>query len=243
VRRLDSLVFRIIARRRRSGEDRGDLLAMLLQAQDDDGSRMSDRQVRDEAMTIILAGHETTALGLAWGWYLLATHPDAEAALHDELGSVLDGRPPTLADLPKLRYTDMVVREVLRLYPPAVAFGRETSQAVDIGGYQLPPQTNVLVTPWVVHRDPRWFDEPERFKPERWADGLSERIPRFAYFPFSGGPRLCIGQQFALMEGVLLVAAIAQKFRLVVEPDAQVQPDPALTLRFKAGLPMRVQRR
>ncbi len=236
-------MFRIIEQRRESGEDRGDLLAMLMQAQDDDGSRMSDRQIRDEAMTIILAGHETTALGLAWAWYLLATHPEVEAELHEEIRTVLDGRAPTLADLPNLRYTDMVVREALRLYPPAVEFGRETIQAVEIGGYQLPPRTNVMVSPWVVHRDPRWFDEPEQFKPQRWANGLTERIPRFAYFPFSGGPRLCIGQQFAIMEAVLLVAAIAQKFRLVLELGTQVQPDPALTLRFKGGLPMRVEHR
>jgi cytochrome P450 len=240
VKRLDRIVFLILNERRQSGEDRGDLLGMLLSAQDDDGSRMTDRQVRDEAMTIMLAGHETTALTLSWLWVLLATHPSAEAALHEELKTVLDGRPPTVDDLPRLKYTDMVVREALRLYPPTIELGRETIQEVEIGGYRLPSATNVMFTPWVVHRDQRWFDDPDSFQPERWANGLAQGLPRFAYFPFSGGPRLCIGQSFALMEAVLLVAAIAQRFRLVLEPQTKVQPDPALTLRIKGGLPMRV---
>jgi cytochrome P450 len=251
VRRLDRIVYRVIQQRRSAGDDRGDLLAMLLRAQDADGSLMTDRQVRDEAMTIVVAGHETTALALAWTWYLLATHPEAEAVLHHELHTVLHGQPPTLADLPRLRYTDMVVRETLRLYPPSVELGRETIAPVEIGGYLLPPGTNVLFSPWVVHRDPRWFPEPDRFRPERWADApgpdadgsLAQRLPRFAYFPFGGGPRLCIGQQFALMEAVLLVAAIAQHYRLVLEPGTRVQPDPSLTLRFKGGLPMLLERR
>jgi cytochrome P450 len=157
------------------------------------------------------------------------------------LMSVLGDRPPSVEDLPKLTYTDMVVREALRLYPPTVELGRETLEVVEIGGHRLPPGTNVMFTPYTVHRDPRWFDDPDSFRPERWADGLAQRIPRFAYFPFGGGPRLCIGQQFALMEAVLLVADIARQYRLVLEPSTQVRPDPALTLRIKHGLPMRVE--
>ena len=241
VKRLDRIVFRILQQRRQAGEDRGDLLAMLLDAQDEDGSRMTARQVRDEAITLVLAGHETTALTLSWLWMLLARHPEVESRLHLELLGVLGDRPPSVEDLPKLTYTDMVVREALRLYPPTVELGRETLEVVEIGGYRLPPGTNVMFTPYTVQRDPRWFDDPDSFRPERWADGLAQRIPRFAYFPFGGGPRLCIGQQFALMEAVLLVADIARQYRLVLEPSTQVRPDPALTLRIKHGLPMRVE--
>ncbi len=240
VKRLDRIVFRMVQQRRLAGDDRGDLLSMLLQALDEDGTRMSDRQVRDEAMTLMLAGHETTALTLSWLWALLARHPDVESRLHQELATVLGDRPPSIEDLPALRYTEMVVREALRLYPPTVALGRETIQEVQIGDYRLPPHTNVMFTPFTVHRDPRWYEDPDAFRPERWADGLAQRIPRFAYFPFSGGPRLCIGQQFALMEAVLMVADIARRYRLVMAPGTEVKADPALTLRIKGGLPMRV---
>lgn len=153
----------------------------------------------------------------------------------------LEGRPPAVEDLPKLSYTDMAVREVLRLYPPTVELRRETIQEVEIDGHRLPPGTNVMFTPYTVHRDPRWFGDPDSFRPERWADGLAHRIPRFASFPFSGGPRVCIGQPFALMEAVLIVANIARQYRLVMQPNTEVRPDPALTLRIKGGLPMRAE--
>jgi cytochrome P450 len=243
VKRLDRIVFGIVGERRQTGEDRGDLLAMLLGAQDEDGSRMTDQQVRDEAMTIVLAGHETSALALSWLWFLLATHPEQESALHEELDRVLGQRPPRLEDIPQLEYTEMAVREALRLYPPALEFGRETIQEVEIGGFRLPPATNVMFLPYIVQRDPRWFEDPDSFRPERWADGLAQRLARFAYFPFSGGPRICIGQSFAMMEAVLLAAAIAQRFRLVLDPGTQVRADPALTLRIKGGLPMRIEAR
>ena len=245
VARLDRIVFGLIAERRASGEDRGDLLSLLMGAQDEDGSRMTDRQLRDEAMTLILAGHETTALALAWSWYLLATYPEVDGRLHQEVRSVLGDRAPTLDDLPRLPYVDMLLKEALRLYPPAIEFGRETRQACEVAGYELPAGTNIVVTPWVVQRDPRWFDEPDRFWPERWSDGLAQRLPRFAYFPFGGGPRLCIGQSFALMEAALVLATVAQRYRLVLDSDTRAEPviEPRLTMRLKYGLPMRVQRR
>jgi cytochrome P450 len=214
---------------------------MLLDAQDEDGNRMSDRQVRDEVMTLILAGHETTALMLSWLWMLVARYPEVESQLHRELLAVLGDRSPTLEDLPRLTYTEMVVREALRLYPPTVELGRETVQEVEIGGYRLPAGTNVMFTPYTVHRDARWFDDPDAFRPERWADRLAQRIPRFAYFPFGGGPRVCLGQQFALIEAVLVVADIARQYRLILEANTEVRPDPTLTLRLKNGLPMRVE--
>jgi cytochrome P450 len=241
VTRLDAIVFGIVQQRRETDDHRADLLSMLLDAQDEDGNRMSDRQVRDEVMTLILAGHETTALMLSWLWMLVARYPEVESQLHRELLAVLGDRSPTLEDLPRLTYTEMVVREALRLYPPTVELGRETVQEVEIGGYRLPAGTNVMFTPYTVHRDARWFDDPDAFRPERWADRLAQRIPRFAYFPFGGGPRVCLGQQFALIEAVLVVADIARQYRLILEANTEVRPDPALTLRLKNGLPMRVE--
>jgi cytochrome P450 len=243
VKRLDRIVYRIVDERRRAGDDRGDLLAMLLAVRDDDGSRMTDRQVRDEAMTIMLAGHETTAAALGWTFFLLAMHQDIQAQVFRQLDEVLHGRPPTLEDLPNLPLVDQVVRESLRLYPPAIEFGRESIQPVEIGGYALPVGTNVLVTPWVVHRDARWFDAPDEFRPQRWADGLAQRLARFAYFPFSGGPRLCIGQAFAMLETTLATATLIQRFRVELQPEARVEPLPTLSLRFKRGLPVRLLQR
>ena len=244
IRRLDEVVYRMIAARRRSAEDRGDLLSILLHAQDaDDGSRMTARQVRDEVMTLLLAGHETTAVALSWTWYLLSEHPEVDARLADELRSVLGGRPPAVVDLPKLTYTEMIVNESMRLYPPAYGIAREASNSSEVDGYSIPPGLIVIMPTWVVHRDRRWFAEPEAFRPERWADGLASRLPRFAYFPFGGGPRQCIGNAFALMESALLLAAIAQRFRLTLEPGQRVTPTPYVTLRPEPGLRMRLERR
>ena len=241
VRKLDAVVFRMIAARREHPVDRGDLLSILLQAQDaDDGSRMTDQQVRDEVMTLFLAGHETTAVALAWAWYLLAQHPEADARLADELRAVLGGRPPAVADLPALRYADMVITESMRLYPAAYALGRQALRPTEVGGHAFAP-TDVLIVPtWAVHRDPRWFDEPEAFRPERWDGDLARRLPRFAYFPFGGGPRQCIGNAFAQMEAVLLLAAIAQRFRLELVPGQQIRPTPYVTLRPEPGMRMRL---
>jgi cytochrome P450 len=244
IRELDRVVHRMIADRRRSPEDRGDLLSILLQAQDaDDGSRMSDRQVRDEVMTLFLAGHETTAVALSWTWYLLAQHPDVDLRLADELGTALDGRPPAVADLPALRYTEMVVMESLRLYPPAYGIGREAARPTEAAGHPVPAGGVVIMPTWVVQRDARWFDEPEAFRPERWADDAIRRLPRFAYFPFGGGPRQCIGNTFAMMEATLILAAIAQRFRLALIPGQRVTPTPYITLRPEPGLRMRLERR
>ena len=239
VARLDRIVYGIIAARRASGEDRGDLLSILLAARDaDDGSHMTDRQVRDEIMTLFLAGHETTAVSLSWTWYLLAQHPDVEKHLAAELESVLGGRQPAVADLPRLRYTDMVVTESMRLYPPAFMLTRRVAEPFDVGGHRIAPETTLVMSQWVVQRDGRWFEAPEAFRPERWETDLAKRLPRYAYFPFGGGPRLCIGNTFALMEATLLLATIAQRFRFTLAPRAAVTPMLSVTLRPAHGIPM-----
>jgi cytochrome P450 len=244
VRRLDEVVYRMIAARRRTGEDRGDLLSILLNAQDaDDGGRMTPQQVRDEVMTLFMAGHETTAVALSWTWYLLAQHPEVDARLGDELRAVLGERAPTVADLPRLTYAEMIVSESMRLYPPAYAIGRQADRPSEVSGHLLAPGVIVILPAWVVHRDRRWFEEPEAFRPERWAGDLARRLPRFAYFPFGGGPRQCIGNAFATMEAVLLLATIAQRFRLTMEPGQRVTPTPYLTLRPEPGPRMRLARR
>jgi cytochrome P450 len=244
VAQLDAIIFRIISARRASGEDRGDLLSMLLKARDeDDGTRMTDRQLRDEAMTLFMAGHETTANTLAWVWYLLATHPEAEARLHAELDDVLDDRPPTFADLPRLTYTEHVVTEALRLYPTVWILGREATEPTEVGGYDVPVGRTIFMSQWVIHRDPRFFDDPLAYRPDRWADGLARRLHRYAYFPFGGGPRICIGNNFALMESVLLLATIARRYRVALAPDAVVTPLPTMTLRPAHGVEAILHRR
>ena len=242
VRRLDALVYQLI-RERRDDADSGDLLGILLRVRDEDGSRMTERQLRDEAVTIFLAGHETTALVLSWAAALLAQHPLAQDALAAELRDVLGGRPPSVADLPRLRYTESVVLESMRLYPPAYALGRESLSEGEIGPYRFPAGTTIFASPWVMHRDPRYFERPEQFDPTRWADGLAKRLPRFAYFPFGGGPRLCIGNAFALMEANLLLAAVVQRFRLALVPGHVLEPFPSITLRPRYGIRMRLERR
>jgi cytochrome P450 len=244
VRRLDRVLFRIIARRRESDDNRGDLLSMLLHARDEEsGRRMTDRQLRDECMTLFLAGHETTANALSWAWYLLSQNPEAEANLHDEIDRVLAGRLPTIADLPLLPYTESVVNEALRLFPPAWMPGREATEPLDVGGYPIARRSTVFMPACVIHRDPRWFDDPDAFRPDRWADGLLQRIPRYAYFPFGGGPRICIGNNFALMEAALVLATIAGQYRLRLTPDAVVEPLASMTLRPAHGLKMIVSPR
>ncbi|AGA29067.1 cytochrome P450 [Singulisphaera acidiphila] len=239
VKRLDAIIFEMIARRRASGEDRGDLLSMLLNAQDENnGDRMTDRQLRDEAMTLFMAGHETTANTLTWAWYLLAQHPEVEARLHEELDQVLGDRAPTLADLPRLSFTEHVITESLRVHPTVWLLGREAIVPTVVGRYPVPVGMTVYMSQWVVHRDPRFFEDPESFRPERWQDGLMKRIPRYAYFPFGGGPRICIGNSFAMMEAVLLLATIARRFRLGLEPGTKAKLLPTMTLRADGGIPM-----
>ena len=242
-RKIDNVVYRIISERRATGEDKGDLLSMLLAARDEDGSQMSDRQLRDEVMTLFLAGHETTALTLAWTWYLLGTHPEAEKKFHAELDEVLGGRPATLADLSRLKYTEQIAKECMRLYPPAYGLGREAINDCEIGGYRVPRGTQVFMFQWATQRDPRFYDEPEAFHPERWTEDFIEQLPKYAYFPFGGGPRVCIGASFAMMEIILCLAAIGQKFRLEIDRDHPVSIFPAMSLRPKDGIKVVVKNR
>jgi cytochrome P450 len=234
--RLDRTIYSLIAKRRASGEDQGDLLSMLLLTEDD-GERMTDQQVRDEAMSLFVAGHETTANALTWAWYLLSQHPEAEARMHAELREVLGGRLPAFDDVPSLRYTGHVFAETLRLYPPAWAMGRKALEDVALGPYTLRAGWVALMSPWVVHRDSRWFPEPQVFRPERW-EAQDPSRPKFAYFPFAGGARGCIGERFALMEGVLTLATIGQKWRLRLAEGHPVATKALFTLRPRHGMKM-----
>jgi len=238
--RLDAIIYGLIRERRASGADRGDLLSMLLMAQDDEdkGRGMSDRQIRDEAMTIFLAGHETTANALTWTWFLLSQTPDVEQCLHEEIDRVLGGRLPGVADVERLPYTTRVVTESMRLYPPAWLLGRRAVNEYAIGGYDVPPRSIIIMSQWIVHRDARYYRDPERFDPSRWTPAFKAALPRFAYFPFGGGPRQCIGESFAWMELVLLVATIAQRWSFDLVPGHPVVPQAAVTLRPKHGMKM-----
>ena len=240
---MDSMVYRIIAERKKQTKTRNDLLTLLMAAMSEDGTQMTERQLRDETMTLFVAGHETTALSLSWTWYLLSENPSAEERLHSELRDVLGGRPAEVSDLEKLPYLNAVVYEALRLYPPAFIMARLNREIVRFGEFEIPPDTTLLASQWVVHRDRRLFEEPERFLPERWLDGLEHRLPAGAYFPFGDGPRRCIGQGFALLETALVVAAIAQRFRLRLLPGFPVIPEPLVTLRPKYGIHMTVSAR
>ena len=242
---LDATIYRIIRDRRASGEDKGDLLSMLLMAQDTegDGSGMSDQQLRDEAMTIFLAGHETTANALTWTWYLLSQNPEAEAKLHAELDTVLSGRTPTPADVPKLPYTEMVFTESMRLYPPAWTLGRRAVKDHKLGEYTIPANSVILMSQYVMHRDARFFPEPLKFIPERWLPEARATRPKFSYFPFGAGPRVCIGELFAMMEGLLLVAAVAQHWRMSLAQGQRVEPQALVTLRAKYGMSMVLKKR
>lgn len=242
-RRLDATIARMIVERRATG-DRGDLLSMLLLAQDaGDGPGMSDVQVRDEAMTLFLAGHETTANALTWAWYLLSQSPDVEARFHDEIDRVLQGRLPMVDDLPQLVYTRMLMSESLRLYPPAWTIGRRALGDYHVGGYVIPAGSIVLMSQWVMHRDPRYYPDPKRFDPCRWTPEAQAERPKFAYFPFGGGSRLCVGESFAWMESILLLATLAQRWRLRLAPGQQVAAQPSITLRPRYGMRMVIERR
>jgi cytochrome P450 len=243
--RLDATIYRLIEERRNSGTDRGDLLSMLLRARDTegDGGGMTDLQLRDEAMTLFLAGHETTANALTWTWYLLSQHPEVEARLHAEIDAALGSRVPTADDLASLPYTRMILAESMRLYPPAWILGRRALASFEAGGYEIPRRSIVLMSQFVTHRDPRWFPEPERFDPGRFAPERQAERPKFAYFPFGGGPRVCVGEQFAWMEGVLALATIARRWRLSLEPGHPIALQPIITLRPKFGMRMIVHAR
>jgi cytochrome P450 len=244
-RRLNALILRLIAERRASRRDRGDLLSTLIEARDaeGDGAGMTDEQLRDEIVTLLMAGHETTANALTWTWYLLARHPEAEANLHAELARALGGRLPTADDVPRLEYTRRVLAESMRLYPPAWMIERRPLEAFEAGGYVIPSGTIVLMSQYLVHRDPRWWNEPERFDPDRWTPEQQAQRPKFAYFPFGGGARMCVGEHFAWMEGVLVLATIAQRWRLRYEESVDPAPEPLVTLRPQGGMPMRLAMR
>ncbi len=234
---FDETVYAIIKERRASGKTGKDLLGMLMQVEDaDDGSRMTDKQLRDEAVTLILAGHETTANTLSWTFMQLAQNPDVREKLSAELKTVLNGRTPTLADLPQLTYTNWVIKESMRLYPPVTEISREATQDCEIGGYFMPKGTNIIFSQWAMHRDARYFSKPDLFKPERWANDMEKQLPRGVYFPFGDGPRVCIGKSFALMEAVLLLATIAQKFQLDLVDEQNIELQISITLRARHGI-------
>jgi cytochrome P450 len=236
---LDGVVQAIITEHRRMGANKDDLLSTLLVARDEEtGEQMNDRQVRDEVMTLLLAGHETTSNALSWTWYLLSQHPDAESCLHAELEQVLGGRTPTVEDLPRLTYTRMVLEETLRLYPPAVGFNRKAMADDEVGGYVVPAGTLIWLSPYTTHRHPDFWENPEVFDPERFSPERSAGRMHFAHFPFGGGPRQCIGNNFAMMEAQLVLATIAQRYHLRMVPGHQVEPQVLLSIRPRHGLPM-----
>ena len=241
-KRLDETIYRMIGEHRASG-DTGDLLSMLLESEDveGDGGRMSDQQVRDEAMTIFLAGHETTAIALAWCWYLLSQTPTVEKQLHDELDLVLGGRLPAYEDIPNLDYTRMVFSEALRMYPPAYVLGRSPLTDYPVRDYVIPAGSTILLSPFVIQHDERYYSEPYRFDPLRWKFDEEAARPRYAYFPFGGGPRLCIGEPFAWCEGILVLAALAQHWQPRYIPDHPIGFKPLITLRPKGGITMKLE--
>jgi cytochrome P450 len=269
---LDSLVYGLISNRRQrkeSNDDKGydDLLTKLLEAQDsnasldrpDDASstdtsigKMSDKQVRDEVMTIFVAGHETTANALTWAFYLLSQYPNVEMKLHDEIDSVLGvidnnnhdvGNIPTVDNIPKLRYTEKVLRESMRLYPPVWTIGRYVENDYSVGEYTIPAGSSIFMSQYVMHHNPLYYEKPELFNPDRWTEEFKTHLPRFSYFPFGGGIRGCIGEPFAWMEGILVIATIAQKWLIRLAPDQRIKLDPAITLRPKYGMKMKLIRR
>ncbi len=242
VRTLNDIVYGIIRERRASGMG-DDLLSDLLRVQDIDGSFMTDQQLRDEVMTMLLAGHETTALALSWAWFLLASYPETQAKLQDEVDRTLAGRLPAAADMAQLPYANNVVRETMRLYPPAWVVTRMASEQVEVGGYVVPAGSNIIISPWVTHRDERFFPQPDVFDPDRWTTERERLLPKFAYFPFGGGPRVCIGNNFALMEAAMLLAAVAQRFHISLAPGETVEPLSSITLRPKNGVHVRLRRR
>ena len=246
---LYEVIEQLIAARRATAvngqvQDTGDLLSMLLLARYDDGRFMSDRQARDELVTLFVAGHETTSNALTWSWYLLAQHPQVEAQLHAELDAVLGGRAPTLADLPDLPFTLQIIKETLRLYPPAwVLNTRVAAEDTAVGEYAVPRGRQIFIAPYVMHRLSRYWDNPTRFDPQRFAPEREKEIARYVYLPFGAGPRVCIGNAFALMEAHLIVATIAQRWRFELPPTQTIELQPQITLSNKTGMQMRLMPR
>lgn len=236
---LDTIIYGLIDDRRREQEPKNDLLDMFLHARDEaTGAGMSEKQIRDEVLTIFFAGHETTANALTWTWYLLSQHPDVEQKVHAELERVLNGRAPTYHDLANLKYTKMVIEETIRLYPPVYIIARETVGEDTIGGYRIPPGSLVTICKYVTHRHTAFWDNPEAFDPERFTPERSQGRAKYAYIPFGAGPRRCIGYNFAMMEAQLIIAMVAQRYRVRLVPGHPVKPKPAATLQPYYGLPM-----
>ncbi|HEX4113329.1 MAG TPA: cytochrome P450 [Stellaceae bacterium] len=242
---FDRKIDRMMAERRRTGaSERHDLLARLLAARDEEtGTGLSTKEIRDEIITIFMAGHETTSLALTWTLYLLSQHPVIEAKLHRELNEVLGGRAPRAEDVPQLRYARMVIDEALRLYPPAHTLSREAIDADEVSGHRIPAGATIYIVPWLVHRHRSLWEQPNRFDPERFAPERSANRPRFAYIPFGAGPRICIGAAFATTEAILILATIAQRYRLRLQPGHTVEPRGLITLRTRNGMAMVLERR
>jgi len=242
---LNKVIYDIINERRASGEDKGDLLSMLLLAQDEEtGDAMTDEQVRDECLTLFLAGHETTANAMTWTWYLLSQNPEKEVLLHQELDSVIGARVPSVEDLPNLKYTEAVIAESIRLFPPAWAIGRLSTEEHKFGDYHLPVKSLVLISPYVTQRDPRFWEDPDDFVPERWENlSVKEASQRNIYLPFGGGVRRCIGESFAWTESILLLATLARKWKLRMVPEQKIGLQAMITLRPKYGMRMKIQAR
>lgn len=244
IKQLDAIIQQMIDQRRRGSAGGEDLLSALIRARDEnDGGGMTDKQLRDEVTTLFLAGHDTTANALAWTWYLLARHPEAQRRVQAELAEKLAGREPTVADLPRLVECERVIKEAMRLYPPAYTVGRRNLEPLELGGYTLPPGVNILASQWVVHRDERWFPAPDEFRPERWGAPAMAQLPKYAYFPFGGGPRICIGNTFAMLEATLVLATIAQRFELAQPEPKEIAPLAAITLSPAEPLELVVRRR
>ncbi|HEV7252855.1 MAG TPA: cytochrome P450 [Mesorhizobium sp.] len=244
LRSIDRVVSRFISERRSAGTaGRQDFLSRLMAARDENGTPMSDKQLRDEAITLLLAGHETTALALSWTLYLLGRHKDTEARLAAEVRQALGDGPPTFEKLQTLKLLESVVLESMRLYPPAWIIGRESLAPFALGPYEFKKGTTVFISPWIIHRDPRRFAEPEAFHPERWMGGLADDLPRFAYLPFGGGPRICIGQRFAMLEAMLILAAIVRRFSVEWQGTRPPKPLPSITLRPQGGVRLKLRKR
>ncbi|MCO8254154.1 cytochrome P450 [Haladaptatus sp. AB618] len=241
-KQLDDVVYQLIRERREDPTGEG-VISTLLDATDEHGNHMSDEQIRDEVVTLLLAGHETTALSLTLTMYALAQYPEVEEKLVAELDEVLDGETPTMADLDDLTYTEKVVKESMRLYPPVPGIVREATKPDIIGGYEIPAGATVQMNQWVVHRDPRWYDDPLAFRPERWTKEFEKSLPKLAYFPFAAGPRRCIGDRFAMLEARLLLATIYQQFHIELTPEAELDLMATITARPKKEIPMTVHRR
>jgi cytochrome P450 len=238
IAKMDAAIYGLIASRRQQPDERGhDLLSMLMSARDEDtGQQMDDKLLRDEVATLMLAGHETTANALSWTLMLLSQHPDVRQKLAAELQQVLAGRLPSIADLGSLHYTNQIIKESMRLYPPVAIFGREAAVDTTIGDYEIPQGTLITISQWVMHRHPKYFTDPDAFQPERWTAAFEKQLPRGVYIPFGDGPRVCIGKGFAQMEAVLLLATIAQRFELDLDPDFEIVPQPSITLRPATGI-------